>query len=649
MGRLKDLLEQQSAGTFVGRGEELDLLLSVLSEGGPLAVSVHGIAGIGKSRLLEAFAGEARLRGATVVRLDCRQIEPTEGGLLREFGAAIGGEAGSTEQVAARLSEFGGRVVLTLDTYEVFRLLDTWLRQVFMPALPDNVRVILCGRDAPAAAWLSAPGWHGLFRVIRLESLTERESMELLRRSGLSTEEARHMDCLAHGHPLALTLAASILARGDGLNWEQVATQRVVTELSRIFVCDIKDERTREALEAASVVRRITGPLLRAMLPSAPPQDVLERLRALPFIEPGHDGLQMHDAVREAIAANLRADDPLRYRAHRRAAYRQLTAELRSAMAADLWHYTADLLYILENPVVREAFFPTGANDYAVEPARGEDRDAVMAIVDKHEGPLGARCLGELWTHVPETFSVARTRKGALAGFYCAFDPRAIHARAYQDDPVVRGWLDHLEEHPIPPKQRAFFLRRWLSRDEGEAPSAVQAACWLDVKRKYLEMRPGLRRVYLTLRDLTPYAPAALQLGFQVLVGAVGGGAEVYSSAMLDFGPASVDGWLARLVAAELGLEESGLLDSAARELVIDGRRIGLTKLEFGVMEYLTQREGQAVSRATLLENVWGQTFDGGSNVVDAVVRGLRKKLADRAGRIESVQGLGYRLRGEPD
>ena len=106
-------------------------------------------------------------------------------------------------------------------------------------------------------------------------------------------------------------------------------------------------------------------------------------------------------------------------------------------------------------------------------------------------------------------------------------------------------------------------------------------------------------------------------------------------------------GWLARLVSAELGLEESGLLDSAARELVIDGRRIGLTKLEFGVMEYLTKREGQAVSRAALLESVWGQTHNGGSNVVDAVVRGLRKKLADRAARIESVQGMGYRLRGE--
>ena len=115
----------------------------------------------------------------------------------------------------------------------------------------------------------------------------------------------------------------------------------------------------------------------------------------------------------------------------------------------------------------------------------------------------------------------------------------------------------------------------------------------MDVKRKYLELRPNLRRVYLTLRDLEPYAAAATKLGFRVLAETGGDG---YHSAMLDFGPSSVDGWLARLVAAELRVEEDGLLDCAARELVLNGRRIGLTKLEFGVMEYLHRRAGLPVA-----------------------------------------------------
>ena len=647
-GRLGDLLRRRSAGTFVGRNAELEALRNAFSGEAPLVVYIHGIAGIGKSRLLDAFTEEARSRDMVVVCLDCREIEPTENGLLRGLVAAIGCDPASIDQVTARLGALGSHVVLTLDTYEVFRLMDAWIRGVFIPALPDNVRVILCGRDVPVVAWLSAPGWHALFRGIRLESLPERDAVDLLRQSGLSADEARRMDRFTHGHPLALTIAASLVARGEGEQVERVAGARILAELSRIYVSDIHDVPTRQTLEAASVVRRITGPLLHAMLPSDPPQDALERMRALPFIEQGQDGLQMHDAVREAIAANLRAVDPLRYRRYRRAAYHQLTAELRSASEADLWRYTADLLYILENPVVREAFFPTGSNDYAVEPARAQDRGAVEEIIHAHEGPLGEACLARLWNYAPETFCVARDRTGVAVGFYCAFDPRTIPANAYKGDPVVRKWLQHLDENPIPRKQRAFFLRRWLSRDQGEGPSAVQAACWLDAKRKYLEMRPDLRQVYVTLRDLTPYLPAAAKLGFRVLAEAgTGSDAETYHSAMLDFGPASVDGWLARLVASELGVEEGRLLDRAARELVMDGTRVGLTKLEFSTMEYLGQRMGQAVSRADLLEDVWGQAFDGGSNVVDAVVRGLRKKLGSRAVMLETVQGVGYRLRNE--
>ena len=72
-----------------------------------------------------------------------------------------------------------------------------------------------------------------------------------------------------------------------------------------------------------------------------------------------------------------------------------------------------------------------------------------------------------------------------------------------------------------------------------------------------------------------------------------------------------------------------------------------MSKLEFGVMDYLQSHVGEAISRADLLERVWEQSYAGGSNVVDVVIRALRKKLADRASLIETVQGIGYRLRRE--
>lgn len=647
MPQVRDLLDRQLAGTFVGRREELRLLQELLADDGPVVAHLHGIAGIGKSRLLAVFAQRARQAGATVVQLDCRGIEPTESGLLTELAIANGRALGSAEKVAARLGEVGAKVVVALDTYEVLRLMDTWLRQVFLPILPHNVRVVLCGREAPVTAWLSDPGWQGLFRSIRLESLPAQDAAELLSRAGVPADDVKYLARTCHGHPLALTLAASLrqtepIALGVGVG------QRVVDELSGLFLAHITAPQTRRALEAASVVRRVTLPILSALLPDASPQDAQERLRTLPFVQPERDGLHIHDAVREAIAARLRADDPQRHRAYRRSAYRHFMAELRGTPVSDLWRYTADLLYVLDNPVVREAFFPSGGHEYAVEPARREDGRAILEIIERHENLVSARHLTRWWSETPETFAVTRHRAGSVAGFYCVFDPADVAGWLCREDPLTRGWLAHLDRHPMPRQQRALFLRRWLSAEDGEAPCAVQAACWVDLKRKYLEFRPNLRRVYLALRDLEPYTAAAQELGFRALgEGGVPAGGDCYQSAMLDFGASSVDGWLARLVAAELGVEDDGLLDRAARELVLNGRRVGLTRLEFGVMEFLLQRAGEAVPRSSLLENVWEQSYAGGANVVDVVIRALRKKLGDKASLLETVHGIGYRLQRE--
>ena len=648
MPQLKELLDRRVAVDFVGRSEELGLLLQMLDPDGPLVMYLHGIAGVGKSTLLEAFTQRARARGATVIRLDCQAIEPTEARLLSGLAAATGGVASSPQEVAARLGQVGIRVIVALDTYEAYRLMDSWLRHTFIPLLPDNVRFVLCGREAPVTAWLSTPGWKGLFKAIRLDSLDQRSALEFLSRAGVPAEQAKHLEGICHGLPLALTLAASLQSSDGASTLNTSVGQRIIEELSRLYLADITDVQTRRALEAASVVRRVTVPLLAAMLPDVSPQDAQERIRALPFVQADKDGLRIHDAVREALALTLRAENPQLYREYRRAAYRHFVSELRASAASSLWRCTADLLYVLENPVVRGAFFPTCAQEYVVEPAQPQDGQQVLEIIDRHENSALAGSLAKWWTRAAETFTIVRDHKGVVAGFYCAFDPSRFPARFHHEDPVSLAWMEHLDRQPLGHQQRALFLRRWLAAETGEAPSAVQAACFVDLKRKYLELRPSLRRVYMTVENMGPYAEVGQRLGFRVLPGRnPQPNTDGYSAAMLDFGPSSVDGWLARLVAAELGVEENGFLDCAARELVLKGGRVSLSKLEFGVMEYLQRHVGEAVPRIDLLQSVWEQSYDGGSNVVDVVIRALRKKLADMASVIETVQGVGYRLRRE--
>jgi class 3 adenylate cyclase len=645
--RLSRLLSCRAAEAFVGRSAELSLLDTLFARAGPLVVHIHGIGGVGKSSLLDAFERRARRsRPAAVIRVDCRRVEPTERGVVHALASALRTKARTLNGLTKRVAALRGRVVLAFDNYEVFRLADAWIRQTLVPALPANARLVLAGRQPPASAWSTAPEWAGLFCSITLRALRDPEAGELLRRIGVPLTTAQRINRFAHGHPLALKLAATTFERRDQPDLDSPAAQGVIEELVSRYLGDIDDPRTREALNAASVVRRTTRSLLQAMLPTGAAEDSFEKLAALPFVERDRDGLFVHDAVRSAVAAALRAADPAMHQARRRAAWRQLRAEVRSAGLTELWRYTADLLYLVENPIVREAFFPSEAHRLIVEPARRDDGPAIEAIADRHESREAAHALKSWWTALPESFHVARDHGGKLCGFYCMVEKSAVDRWSpAHDDPVVRDWLAHERSSPLERDELALLLRRWLADEEGERPSVIQAACFLDIKRTYLELRPRLRRVYTTFCDENAWQSALQKLGFGMLPGAsVTLGGLCYHSALLDFGPHSVDGWLSKLAADELGVDEDELLDITGRGVKTDGGLTALTPLEFKVLQFLMQKQGQAVPRNTLRKEVWRHRGDGASNVVDVVIRSLRKKLGSRASRIETVSGVGYRF-----
>src|SRR5436190_23825401 len=97
---------------FVGRKSELGSLLTGLDEAGPVLVYVHGIAGVGKSALVSAFADRARSAGAIVTLLDCRSIEPTDRGFIHSLASAVGSRASTLGAVSERIGRLSHRVVL---------------------------------------------------------------------------------------------------------------------------------------------------------------------------------------------------------------------------------------------------------------------------------------------------------------------------------------------------------------------------------------------------------------------------------------------------------------------------------------------------------------------------------------------------------
>ncbi len=649
MQKLGDIVSERALAAFAGRAREVEALLQLFEEGGPLAVYVHGVAGIGKSSLLEVFAARVRATGGRVVRIDCRTVEPTVHGFLSELSDALGEPPLAVEGVVERRASFGDRIVIALDTYEVFVLMDTWIRQIFIPALPVNVRVAIASRNPPSPAWRTTAGWQGLFRSLPLAPLSESEALGYLAMSGIAPAVARRINLIARGHPLALGMAASIVLSEADRPVEEADLHQVIDTLSRSYIEAVPDPLTRRALEAGSVVRCVTEPLLRALLPETPPRDTMERLAALPFVEPGRDGLFIHDAVRSAIASSLATRDPDSHRAYRRAAWAYLQNRLRVAHGTEPWRYTADLLFLIQNPVLREGFFPSGPQPLVLEPATPHDEPAVYQIVSERAAPEREALLA-WWRHQPDAFRIVRDRDGSACGLCMAIRASDLNDAVYAVDPVAAAWRrDVLPRGP----SAALFIRRLLDRDVGEGPSLSQAASWVDVKRAYMEMRGTLRWVYVVTANPEPFREASAKLGFRPAAEpTIEVGGQMLYSAMLDMGPGSVDAWLTAMIGAEITAEDaesSRVLDVEAHELILSSGRVGLTSLEFGVMRYLQERPGKAVGRYDLMEAVWGHRNPTASNVVDVVVRSLRRKLGADAGSVETVRGTGYRYRVADD
>jgi DNA-binding response OmpR family regulator len=86
-------------------------------------------------------------------------------------------------------------------------------------------------------------------------------------------------------------------------------------------------------------------------------------------------------------------------------------------------------------------------------------------------------------------------------------------------------------------------------------------------------------------------------------------------------------------------------LDEALRAVIVAGRNIDLSPREFSLLECFLRHPGQVLTRDQLLDQAWPYGAALTPNAVDAYVHYLRDKLGSAGGQIETVRGVGYRLR----
>lgn len=94
------------------------------------------------------------------------------------------------------------------------------------------------------------------------------------------------------------------------------------------------------------------------------------------------------------------------------------------------------------------------------------------------------------------------------------------------------------------------------------------------------------------------------------------------------------------------------VIDPRRREVLLEGRGVQFSALEFDLLHALATEPGRVFSRAQLLEKVWGSDFFGDERVVDVHIRSIRRALgdpADEPGFIATVRSVGYRFVGRPE
>jgi hypothetical protein len=522
--RLADRLASARRTRFVGRNGEIQLFRSALqAEEPPFQVLyLFGPGGVGKTTLLRELSTLSEQHNARALYLDARNIEPSPYAFLATLGMLLG--LPPTDSPMHALAASKQRMVLLVDTYELMCPLENWLREEFLPDVPENMLVAFAGREAPAKEWLSDPGWQTLLRVVSLRNLAPDEGREYLTRRNIPEAQIRAVLDFTHGHPLALSLVAdSFDQRSDpsslgGDAFKPEAAPDIVKTLLEQFVQKVPGPAHRAALEASALVRVTTESTLAAMLnlpdPTAPANasdpaaqtanDLFEWLRSLSFIDARPDGLFPHDLAREALIADVRWRNPDWYsELHRRARnyyLKQLQATKGVAQQLVLFDY---IFLHRDNPVVRP-FFEWASNGTMIADVMKEgDIPSLAGIVARWEGEDSADIAATWMQAQPEGTFVLRDSETIPAGLMTLVRLDRATPKQITNDPGTHAAMRFLNKNaPLRAGEAATVFRFWMGRDTYQNVAPAQSVIFVNAVRHYLST-PGLAYTFFPTADPT--------------------------------------------------------------------------------------------------------------------------------------------------
>jgi hypothetical protein len=501
-GTLGDVLASRRRRCFVGREAELELFRAALEAAEPLFAVLWftGPGGIGKTSLLQVLAEQAETSGASVVRLDGRELTPSPREVSEVLRAALG-----ASPLDERSAPTEAPLVLLIDAYDRLDVLDGWIRTALLPALPTDALTVIAARNLPAAGWRSDPAWRGLVRVVSLRNLGPQETRSYLSACGVDPAAHERLAKVSHGHPLGLSLLADVAAGGGEVQVDPLTPDLVATLLRRFVDLVPADER-RRALEACALARVTTEALIRDAVPLDDAHDVFAWLRDLSFVETGPDGVFPHDLARDVLDADLRWRDPEGYKRLFRRVGSHMYTGVKSSLGRAQQRAAFDLKFLFRNlPSILSPVDWDAWGHHYPEPAGRGDGERILELVRAAEGEESA-VIAERWLdRQAAAFLVVRDADDEIRGFLALLDLTAAGEQDRRADPgALAAWEYAQRRAPPRPGEVITQTRFVVDRERYQGPSPTLNATPVATLLRYLQT-PRLAWDFLALHEPEPW------------------------------------------------------------------------------------------------------------------------------------------------
>lgn len=461
--QISNLLSNMENRWFVGREKELNAIAEVsITDPSWRLLHLYGPTGIGKTTLLKRF--QTIQSDSTIIFLSGLEGYDTKEKFLADLfeevqklkpDAAINFSL-NEQYLANKLNELAKeaeKIVLLLDSFELWSPIHKWFREKWIPLLSIQIRIVTSSRFQLPADWLRTPGWFGLIKTIEIGSLKKQTVQQYLDLRGIHDNDSRYyIEYYSKGVPLALRIICDIVELNGG-------TFREENEDFRHFLYSLSQQllsasneiiNHQEILTIASLFWWFDYDLLNSVCDESITTSQFHQFCQLPYIELSeNDCWRVNDAIRQWLNTDLSVRNPEKYEFLLKKATLALTKKLETMPAERKLPYVFNTLHVNQNGYIKRFGFGASNRQFTPCPINESEIPILMDMFRNFVVSLKPflpdkwhqdKYFHEVWTSAPYSFIGFRFEE-RLVGFLTFVPLNKDTRKLFLKNPVYQEYI----------------------------------------------------------------------------------------------------------------------------------------------------------------------------------------------------------------